>query len=143
MTEDADVRAARDALALAKYAGAPAAAAARRAVRRHLLLMGSAMAAAILASGLITHAVDARLVWLRALAVGLAWGTLVAGAYTLLNAQPVRALAVRHQTITVGLAGAVVLGITLAVGADHVVAYPIGALGTFAVWALGAVWVGR
>jgi hypothetical protein len=141
MTENADVQAAQEALALARAAGAPAAAASRRAVRRHLLLMGAAMAAAILVSGLISHAVDTRLV--RALMTGAAWGTLITGVYALLNAGPVRALAARRRTIAVGLVGAVVLGLTMGFGADYAIAYPVGAGATFAVWALGAVWVGR
>jgi hypothetical protein len=38
---------------------------------------------------------------------------------------------------------AVVFGATMAVAVDFPVAYPIGAIAGFAVWAAGAWWAGR
>ncbi|HEU5108186.1 MAG TPA: hypothetical protein VFT95_06475 [Micromonosporaceae bacterium] len=136
------VRQAREALARADRARAPAARAARRSVRYQFLAMGAATALAILGTGLLSAWGADGIVWPRALVVGVVWAAVFGGASLLVGAQAVHAQPARFRTIVVTLAGAVVTGLTLAVGPDVAAAYPIGAILVMGVWALGAAWVG-
>jgi hypothetical protein len=145
MTEDPQLQPheARHALTAAGHAAGPAAAAARRAVRNTFLVMGLATSAAVLFSGVISHWGGAGMVWPRALATGALWGVLFGAALALLNSQPVRALPARWPAVTVIAASVFVIAATMGIGRDVVAAYPIGAVVTFVVWALGALWVWR
>ena len=138
-----DIHAAQQALAQARHVGVPAARPARRAVRRHLLVIGVVTSVAVLASGLISRWGDAQAVWPRALAMGVLWGTVVGAAAALLKARSVRAVPTRPQAIVLIVASALVVGATMGIGPDYVAAYPIGAAATMGVWALGATWLGR
>jgi hypothetical protein len=66
MTDEADVRAAREALARASEVGGSAARAARRTVRVYLYATGAAMSLAGVASGLVGHWLDPAATWSRA-----------------------------------------------------------------------------
>jgi len=143
MTDEADIRAAHEALARASEVGGSAARAARRTVRLYLYATGAAMALAGLASGLVGHWVDPAATWSRAALTALLWGGLFGAVSVLVNSQPVRALPARRLTVTLGLVSAVILGVTMGVGWEYPAAYVVGAAVVFGVWALGAAWVGR
>jgi hypothetical protein len=140
MTEESQAQAA---LARVRQISEPAARAARRSVRRQLIALGMAASLAVLGSGAISHWGGERMVVVRALLVSAVWGVLFGVAVALANSQPVRALPARRQTIIVGLVSAVLIGITMGIGSDYPVAYPIGAATVFGAWALGAAWSGR
>ena len=87
------------------------------------------------------------LVWLLSAWVSQAWwglwyAGLVAVLATWLRRQPVKAVP-RLLLFLLIAVWAVVFGTTMAFAIDFPVAYPIGALAGFAVWAAGAWWVGR
>jgi hypothetical protein len=138
MTDDHE---ARDALALAHRMSRPAARAARRWVRRYLLVMGVATGAAVLGSGVISTWGGTGMVWARALATGALWGVLFGAALALVKAEQVRAVPARRQVRVVAAVSTLVIAVTMGIGRDLTAAYPIGATLTFAVWALGALWV--
>src|SRR5690349_7159514 len=119
MTEEspAQVQAAQRALALARHVGAPAAAAARRTVRRHLFAMGVASALAVLGGGLIDRWEHAG--WPRSLAMGALWAVLFGAAAALVNARAVRAVPARAKAILLALISALVVGAAMAVGPDY------------------------
>jgi hypothetical protein len=75
-------------------------------------------------------------------AAGLWYALLVTLFAVWLQRQPVRAIPRRTLVVAV-LAWSVVFGLTMAVGIDYPVAYPVGAAAGFAVWAAAAWWVGR
>ncbi len=143
MTDEAEVRAAREALARANEVGGSAAQAARRTVRLHLYATGAAMALAGLATGLVSRSLDPSATWPRAVLAALLWGGLFGAVSMLVGSQPVRAVAARRLTLTLGLVSAVLLGLTMGVGWEYPAAYAVGAAAVFGVWAIGARRVGR
>lgn len=143
MTDEANVRAAREALARASEVGGSAARAARRTVRLYLCATGAAMSLAGVASGLVSRWLDPTATWSRAVLTGLLWGGLFGAVSLLVNSQPVRTLPARRLTVTLGLVSAIILGVTMGVGWEFPAAYAVGAIAVFGVWALGAARVGR
>jgi hypothetical protein len=136
MTDDVSDRAqARAALDAAEQARSAGRRAAGRWARRYLLGFGAVSAASVLAVWVLSP-------WVSSAWWGLWYALLVALFGSWLRRQPVRAIPRRIQIVTI-LAWSVVFGLTMAVGIDNPVAYPIGAAAGFSVWATAAWWVGR
>ena len=138
-----EIMAAQRALEQARRAARPVARAARAAYGRQLLAMGAATATAVILSGLVSHGVRASATTLRSVLTGLLWAALFAAATALVSAQRVRPVPQRRKLLAIGLASAVVVAVSMAVGVDAPVAYVVGAGATFGVWAAGARWSGR
>jgi hypothetical protein len=142
MSDQMEAGAAREYLARVDEVGAATARIARRQAARHLLAMGVAMALAVLATGLI-GLVGAERGGLRALLAALVWGSVFGGAVAVVNNRHVRVAHARRTAVPLAAASAVIVGLTMAIGPEYAVAYPIGGLLAFAGWALGAAWVRR
>jgi hypothetical protein len=143
MTDDeADVRAAREALARVNEVGGPAARAARRAVRLHLYATGVAMSLLVVLE-VAGRWLGPSAVWPRAALAALVWGGLFGTVSLLMTRQPVRAVPAQGLLWTLTLASVVLLGLTIGIGQEHPVAYPVGAAALFGVWAIGAARVGK
>ncbi|MEV8503648.1 hypothetical protein AB0368_02330 [Actinoplanes sp. NPDC051475] len=130
--DNTQARAALDAAEQARAAGRRAAG---RWARRYLLGFGAVSAGSVLAVWAVSP-------WISSAWWGLWYALLVVLFGTWLRRQPVRAIPRRTQILTI-LAWSVVFGLTMAVGIDYPVAYPIGAAAGFSVWAAAAWWVGR
>jgi len=130
--DQAQAHAALDAAEQARAAGRLAAG---RSARRYLLGFGAVSAGSVLA-------VWAASPWVSPAWWGVWYGVLIALFAGWLRRQPVRAIPRRTQIVTI-LAWSVVFGLTMAVGIDYPVAYPVGAAAGFSVWAAAAWWVGR
>ena len=130
--DKAHARAALDAAEDARAAGRGAAG---RWARRYLLGFGAVSAGSVLA----VWAVSA---WVSSAWWGVWYAVLAALFAVWLRRQPVRAIPRRMLVLTI-LAWSMVFGLTMAVGLDYPVAYPVGAVTGFSVWAAAAWWVGR
>lgn len=130
-----DAGQARSALESAERAQAAGRDAARRWARRYLLGFGAVAAGSVLVVWALTP-------WVSSAWWGVWYGALVAVFAIWLRRQPVRALPRRTQFVTI-LVWSIVFGATMGIGIDNPVAYPIGAVAGFAVWASAAWWVGR
>ena len=137
MTDDGifDQAQARGALEAAERARTAGRGTARRWARRYLLGFGAVSAASVLAVWAVSP-------WVSSAWWGVWYGVLVALFAVWLRRQPVRAIPRRAQLATI-LTWSLVFGLTMAIGVDYPVAYPIGAVAGFAVWAGAAWWVGR
>ncbi|RZU48703.1 hypothetical protein EV385_0421 [Krasilnikovia cinnamomea] len=130
--DKAQARAALDAAEQARTAGRRTAG---RWARRYLLGFGAVSAGSVLAVWTVSA-------WVSSAWWGV-WYALLVGLFAFwLRRQPVRAIPRRVQLVTI-LAWSVVFGLTMAVGIDYPLAYPIGAAAGFSVWAAAAWWVGR
>jgi hypothetical protein len=136
---DMDSGAAQRALARADQVGAATGRAARRQAARYLIAMGIGMAVAVFASGLISRWGGGWPGGARAALIAVVWGAVVGGILAVAGQQPVRVAVARREVVVLGAASAVVVGATMGLGPAYAVAYPIGALLAFAMWALGAV----
>jgi hypothetical protein len=130
--DQAQAHAALDAAEQARTAGRRAAG---RWARRYLLGFGLVSAGSVLA-------VWAASPWVSSAWWGLWYALLAVSFGSWLRRQPVRAIPRRTQVVAI-LAWSVVFGLTMALGVDYPVAYPIGAAAGFSVWAAAAWWVGR
>lgn len=130
-----DAGQARGALEAAAQAQAAGREAGRRWARRYLLGFGMAAAGSVLAVWAVSP-------WVSAAWWGLWYAALVVLFAAWLRRQPVRAVPRRTQVVTI-VAWSVVFGCTMAVGVDEPLAYPVGAVAGFGVWAAAAWWVGR
>jgi hypothetical protein len=126
---------ARGALETAELARAAGRQEARRWARRYLLGFGVVAAGSVLAVWAVSP-------WVSSAWWGVWYGGMVALFAVWLQRQQVRAVPRRTQVVTI-LVWSVVFGFTMAVGIDEPVAYPVGAVAGFAVWATAAWWVGR
>lgn len=126
---------ARRALGAAEQASRSASQAGRRWARRYLLGIGAVSAGSLIVAWLLSPWVSEA--W---------WGFWYAGLFAIfgvwLRRQPVQAIPRRLLFAVIG-AWAVTFGVTMAFVTDSPLAYPIGAVAGFAVWAAGAWWAGR
>lgn len=107
----------------------------RRWARRYLLGFAAISAGSVVLVWLLSP-------WVSQAWWGLWYAGLVAVFGTWLRRQPVKAVPRRLLFLLIAV-WAVVFGTTMAIAPDFPLAYPIGALAAFAVWAAGAWWVGR
>jgi hypothetical protein len=135
--ETVDEAQARAALASAERAGGAARQAGRRWARRYLLAFGAAASLAMIAVWAIHPWVSNPALWFGFFVVLI----LLVSAW--LRRQPLQAKPRRLVAWVLIPAWGVVFGLTMAVAPEFPVAYPIGAVVGFAVWAAGAWWVGR
>jgi hypothetical protein len=131
---------AREALDAAGRASTSARRTGRRFARRYLLLFGVATAAALVAMALIQVLLPDTAI--RGAAWGACLGVLIVGTMNWARRQDATA---RPTGLIIGLylAWTVVAGLTIAIGETYLVAYPIGVVVGFGVWAAGAWWAGR
>jgi hypothetical protein len=130
--DQARARAALDAAEQARSAGRRTAG---RWARHYLLGFGAVSAGSVLAVWAVSP-------WVSSAWWGLWYALLVTLFAVWLQRQPVRAIPRRTLVVAI-LAWSVVFGLTMAVGIDYPVAYPVGAAAGFSVWAAAAWWVGR
>src|SRR3954452_23417058 len=118
--DQAQARATLDAAEQARTAGRRAAG---RWARLYLLGFGAVSAGSVLAVWAVSR-------WVSSAWWGVWYGVLVALFAIWLQRQPVRAIPRRMQVLTI-VAWSVVFGLTMAIGVDYPVAYPIGAAAGF------------
>jgi len=126
---------ARDALDAAERARESARRIGRHWARRFFLGFGAVSAGSLLVVWSLSP-------WLSQAWWGLWYAGLVAVLSIWLRRQPVRAVPRPLLFLLIGV-WAVVFGITMAIATEFPIAYPIGAVLGFGVWATGAWWVGR
>jgi hypothetical protein len=137
MTSDGafDEAQARDALNAADRAGESGRHAGRRWARRYLLGFGVVSAGSVLATWLLSP-------WLSQEWWGLWYAAMAITLIVWLRRQPVRAVP-RVLLFALIIVWSIVFGTTMAFAIEYPVAYPIGAIAGFGVWAAGAWWAGR